>query len=150
MKQKLTAILRNICDYEINTQPKLLERKIELCEEILPILNVLQPGISRLKGIALYEYFNSMVELTIYNMNEKNISVRDGVVRLLFWNMSFQSKCLHAHCLQDQLVTAEQIAKESLKMLLYEPPSTPEGHLAKNAMLKLKSIRENICLFKKL
>lgn len=35
-------------------------------------------------------------------------------------------------------------------MLLYEPQSTPEGHLAKNAMLKLKSIRENICLFQKL
>lgn len=80
MKQKLTAILRNICDCEMKPQPKILERKISLCEEILPILRVLQPGISRLKGIALYEYFNSMVELTIYQMNEKVISVTEGVV----------------------------------------------------------------------
>lgn len=80
MKQKLTAILRNICDYEITPQPKILERKIILCEEILPILKAIQPGISRLKGIALYEYFNSMVELTIHNMNEKIISIKEGVV----------------------------------------------------------------------
>lgn len=80
LKQKLTAILRNICDYELTPQPKILQRKIMLCEEILPVLNVIQPGISRLKGIALYEYFNSMVELTIHNMNEKNISIKQGVV----------------------------------------------------------------------
>lgn len=80
MKQKLTAILRNICDYEMTPQPKILQRKIMLCEEILPILKVIQPGISRLKGIALYEYFNSMVELTIHNMNEKNVSIKEGVV----------------------------------------------------------------------
>lgn len=80
MKQKLTAILRNICDYEMTPQPKILQRKIILCEEILPILKVIQPGISRLKGIALYEYFNSMVELTIHNMNEKVISIKEGVV----------------------------------------------------------------------
>ncbi|XP_037033809.1 SET domain-containing protein SmydA-8-like isoform X2 [Bradysia coprophila] len=129
MKQKLTAILRSFCDHEPTPQPKILQRKIMLCEEILPILRVIQPGISRLTGIALYEYFNSMVELTIYNMNEKNISIQEGV---------------------DELVRAETFAKESLKMLLYEPKSTPEGHLAKSAMLKLKSIRENICLFRKL
>lgn len=82
MKQKLTAILRNICDCEINPQPKILQRKITLCEEILPILRTIQPGISRLKGIALYEYFNSMVDLTIYQMNEKTISIQEGVVRL--------------------------------------------------------------------
>ncbi|KAG4068881.1 hypothetical protein HA402_005029 [Bradysia odoriphaga] len=79
MKQKLTAILRSFCDHEPTPQPKILQRKIMLCEEILPILRVIQPGISRLTGIALYEYFNSMVELTIYNMNEKHISIQEGV-----------------------------------------------------------------------
>lgn len=82
MKQKLTAILRSFCDHEMTLQPKILQRKIMLCEEILPILRVIQPGISRLTGIALYEYFNSMVELTMHNMNEKNISIQEGVVNL--------------------------------------------------------------------
>lgn len=80
MKQKLTAILRSFCDLEMTPQPKILQRKIVLCEEILPILRIIQPGISRLTAIALYEYFNSLVELTIYNMNEKNISIQEGVV----------------------------------------------------------------------
>lgn len=51
---------------------------------------------------------------------------------------------------QVKLQATEQLAKESIKMLLYEPKSTPEGHLAKYAMGKLKSIRENINRFKKL
>lgn len=35
-------------------------------------------------------------------------------------------------------------------MLFYEPKSTPEGYLAKIAMLKLKSIRENVRLFQRI
>lgn len=147
MKQKLTAILRNICDHEMTPQPKLLRRKIQLCEEILPILKVLQPGISRLKGIALYEYFNSLVELTIHEMNERKIAIKEGVVNLA--QLRFMVVKIH-HYFKAKLTTAEQLAKDSIKMLLYEPKSTPEGHLAKNAMLKLKSIRENISLFQRI
>lgn len=54
MKQKLAAILRSMSegasslkDEEIR---KLLQRKIELCGEILPVLRILKPGISRLTG----------------------------------------------------------------------------------------------------
>lgn len=56
---------------------------------------------------------------------------------MIFFNCDFQAK----------LAAAEQLAKESIKMLLYEPKSTPEGHLAKMAMIKLKSIREDIKFF---
>lgn len=81
MKQRLAAILRNICDQQMVPQPKLLKRKIEVCEDILPIIRALQPGISRLKAIALYEYFNSMAELTIHEMNGQKLSISDGIVR---------------------------------------------------------------------
>lgn len=80
LKQKLAAILRNICDQERMPQPKLLGRKIELCEDILPIIRTIQPGISRLKAIALYEYFTSMAELTIHEMNDRKISINEGIV----------------------------------------------------------------------
>lgn len=50
MKQKLAAILRNICDTSKELDSNILERKIELCSEMLPILRTLQPGISRLSG----------------------------------------------------------------------------------------------------
>lgn len=80
VKQKLAGVLRSICDQEMNVRPKLLRRKMELCEDIIPILKVIQPGISRLKAIAFYEYFNSMAELTIHEMKEKEISINEGLV----------------------------------------------------------------------
>lgn len=80
MKQKLAAILRNICDQQLLPQPQLLRRKIELCEDILPIIRVTHPGISRLKAIALYEYFNSMADLAIHEMNEQKIENVKGLV----------------------------------------------------------------------
>lgn len=80
MKQRLAAILRNICDQQMVPQLQLLLRKIELCEAILPIIRIIQPGISRLKAIALYEYFNSLAKLTIHEMNDKKLSISDGIV----------------------------------------------------------------------
>lgn len=54
LKQKLAAIIRNILDYNQNINNtelrKLLQRKIEICNDILPIIKILQPGISRLTG----------------------------------------------------------------------------------------------------
>lgn len=51
MKQKLAAILRNICDNSPRPIENVLQRKMELCRDILPVLRVLQPGISRMTGI---------------------------------------------------------------------------------------------------
>lgn len=54
LKQKLAAILRSMCDGAANLSDaqmvQLLERKVELCGELLPVLRVLKPGISRLTG----------------------------------------------------------------------------------------------------
>jgi hypothetical protein len=52
-KQNLAALLRSICMLEDNVkQPpkKYLQRKLELCEELIPILRVVTPGISRFTG----------------------------------------------------------------------------------------------------
>lgn len=50
IKQKLAAILRNICDNSLRPIESVLQRKMELCREILPVLRILQPGISRMTG----------------------------------------------------------------------------------------------------
>lgn len=39
------------------------------------------------------------------------------------------------------LCEAEEIAKESIRMLLYEPLTNPEGMLARQAMRELKEMR---------
>lgn len=87
MKQQLAAMLRNVCDQKMVPQPKLLRRKMELCADILPIIRVIQPGISRLKAIALYEYFRSMAELAIHELNGERVSINDGIV--IRFNLTF-------------------------------------------------------------
>lgn len=65
MKQKLAALIRQA--FESNPKHSngrsLHHRKIEICQELYVLLNVLQPGLSRLRGIALYEQFISFHKL---------------------------------------------------------------------------------------
>lgn len=53
-KQKLAAILRSVCDNSARLRRadelRLLQLKVRLCGELLPVLRTLKPGISRLTG----------------------------------------------------------------------------------------------------
>lgn len=50
IKHLLAGLLRNILNRSTQQLKKLLLRKLEICNEFLPILEILEPGISRLKG----------------------------------------------------------------------------------------------------
>lgn len=84
LKQKLAAVLRNICEGGSVLQPALLRRKIELCKDILSVIGNIQPELSRLKGIALYEYFDPMAELTMLELNDRKISINEAIVKFKF------------------------------------------------------------------
>lgn len=60
----------------------LLERKIELCKEFVPLLDILQPGISRLKAIVLYEQFGPLVQLAKLYHQQKVISDAETLVNI--------------------------------------------------------------------
>ncbi|XP_058128626.1 SET domain-containing protein SmydA-8-like [Anopheles ziemanni] len=124
-KQSLAGELRSLCmSYDTQNVPRqALKRRLELCEEMLTILRVLDPGISRLTGIALYEYQAALVELSRRNHDTGEITTLD---------------------LQTSLKTAESALKEAISMLLFEHPTTPEGHLTKKAMCELKTLREDV------
>ncbi|XP_050094257.1 SET domain-containing protein SmydA-8-like [Anopheles aquasalis] len=124
-KQNLAGELRSMCmSYEPQNMPRnALRRKLELCEEMLQILRVLDPGISRLTGIALYEYHAALVELSRRNHGTGEIKTPE---------------------LQGNLHTAESVLKEAIGMLVFEHPTTPEGQLTKKAMCELKELREYI------
>ncbi|XP_053683976.1 SET domain-containing protein SmydA-8-like [Sabethes cyaneus] len=124
-KQNLAGELRSVClSVEPSNVPKqVLKRKLELCEEILGILRTLEPGISRMVGIALYEYHVASVELSRRNFDTTEIKSRQ---------------------LLDNLLKAENDLKQAISMLLFEHVSTPEGQLAKRAMRELKDLREDI------
>lgn len=98
VKQKLAAILRNICDNSLRPIESVLQRKMELCRDILPVLRALQPGISRMTGkiligfiakynlscfliaIALYEYFSSMLDISQIHVTTKSLTTQQFLV----------------------------------------------------------------------
>ncbi|XP_053679551.1 SET domain-containing protein SmydA-8-like [Anopheles nili] len=122
-KQNLASELRSICMFydPQNVPRQVLKRKLELCQEILQVLRALDSGISRLTGIALYEYHIALVDLSRRNHDIGEIKTSELV---------------------ENLHTAEGILKEAISMLIFEHPTTPEGNLTKKAMCELKELRE--------
>lgn len=53
IKQTLVALYR-----DLDPLKKILQRKIELCQDLLPVLAIIEPGISRLKGKFLFPFFS--------------------------------------------------------------------------------------------
>lgn len=126
-KQCVAGILRDIHDknsVDGTVTPKnIMLRKIELCNELLPILRVLTPGISRLTSVALYEKQISIIELAEFD---------------------FESNKLKPDELLKRLQESEMILKEAISMLVYEAKTTPEGRLTQRCLLELKELRIHI------
>ncbi|KAG8310407.1 hypothetical protein J6590_064435 [Homalodisca vitripennis] len=106
VKQSIVAAYRDLEPTRGN-----LQRKVELCRELLPVLRLIEPGISRLRGITLYELHVALVTLA------------------------------QEHGESQLLQEAEEILKEAVSLLLYEPTLSPEGELARQAMAELKSLK---------
>lgn len=65
LKQNIATILRGILMNPMCKPGKeVLERRLDLCEEILPVVKSVIPGYSKLYAIALYEYLLSFLELS--------------------------------------------------------------------------------------
>ncbi|XP_054268705.1 SET domain-containing protein SmydA-8 [Macrosteles quadrilineatus] len=101
----------------------LLERKIELCRQVLATADVVKPGLNRFRGLILYELH---VPLMLYNRNryeygeikkEEFKKIMDEVVRIL---------------------------EEALRILSLEDPSTPEGMIAVAGAESLAQLKESI------
>ncbi|KDR18205.1 Protein msta, isoform A, partial [Zootermopsis nevadensis] len=123
LKQALVATYRDMILQQPNPSRKILNRKIELCRDMLPVLQVVEPGISRLQGIALYELQNPIVMLAMREMDTGDTSSKDTLKRLR---------------------EAEGYLREAVTQLLYEPTHSPEGQLTRVAMQDLKNLRYNI------
>lgn len=115
MKQKLAAIIRHMSatayDNSINSihpanqrnrtlspLENLLQRKINLCNEFIPLLHILQPGISRMKAIALYEQFVPLVQLARLHHQQKIISDAEYLVNIIIIILHLFVICMcHTH-----------------------------------------------------
>jgi hypothetical protein len=58
VKQALVAAYRDMIIRQPNPTRNILNRKTELCQDMLPVLQVVEPGISRLRGITFPSSLN--------------------------------------------------------------------------------------------
>lgn len=124
LKQNVCAILRKlIMNPAFNPNVELLQRKAQLCGEILDVLKIVQPGISRMKAIALQEYAMPTADIARMNFDTEKIT-KDELKKIL-------EKC-------------QKDLKDAARMLFFEPVDSPEGQLARNIMMDLKELQEEI------
>ncbi|XP_011703428.1 PREDICTED: protein msta, isoform B-like isoform X3 [Wasmannia auropunctata] len=121
IKKLLTACRKEITSP--NPQKKVVQKMLDTCKEVYNVLDIVEPGISRLKGIMLYEMHLPIIILANRSYSAREIS-------------STQLAC--------QLEEARDLLKKALTMLLLEPPTTPEGKLAKRALEELRTLNQNI------
>ncbi|XP_068980216.1 SET domain-containing protein SmydA-8-like [Bombus flavifrons] len=122
LKQKLLAAYRKEVATP-NPQKKIMQKMSDVCKEMYDMLEIIEPGISRLKGIMLYEMHLPLVLLA---------------------NRAYSAREISSNELASRLEEAGSLLKKSLTMLLLEPVDTPEGKLAKRALQELKALNQNI------
>ncbi|XP_069699600.1 SET domain-containing protein SmydA-8 [Periplaneta americana] len=101
----------------------LLERKVELCKDILSVADVIEPGLSRLRGMTLYELHAPV---------------------MLFARSQWRYKEIDDKKLRVRLEEAEKYLKEAVDILKHEHPSTPEGMISAVGEQSIQQLRESI------
>ncbi|XP_014206919.1 protein msta-like [Copidosoma floridanum] len=107
----------------VNPQKKLLGRMVQLGREVLAVLEIVEPGLSRLKGIVLYELHLPMTILA---------------------NRAYAAREITAPELVSRLEEARDLLRRALGMLLLEPVMTPEGQLARRALREMKVLARSV------
>lgn len=145
MKQKLASLIRQTLENvaELSNTNELHCRKLEICRELNLLMNVLQPGLSRLRGIVLYEQFTSLYKLSKLNAEKGEIKNVEYFVSRFWFRIVFlfRPSTIAVAFLQEKLGEAEAIVVDAIKILIYEPIDNPEGLLARRAMTELKQLR---------
>ncbi|XP_034473188.1 SET domain-containing protein SmydA-8 [Drosophila innubila] len=120
LRQLLIEMYGRVKGYEmVQLTDHLLERKAELCREVLRILNVFEPGLSRTRAMNLYELHVPLVLLA---------------------KSGFIASRLNGGELRGRLVEAIDLLKECVEILQNEDHSSQEGILcgvAKQALQQL-------------
>ncbi|KAK9893097.1 hypothetical protein WA026_023770 [Henosepilachna vigintioctopunctata] len=110
--------------YTIEDLPDLiLERKTELCYQLLDVLNVVEPGHSRIRGITLYELHSPL---------------------LILARNQYSAGVFNKELLRKKLVEAIGILGESAEILKNEPLSTLEGQLGQVAQQAHEQLLHNL------
>ncbi|XP_061386995.1 SET domain-containing protein SmydA-8 [Musca vetustissima] len=127
LKQNLIEMYGRVQGYEMVELPDvLLERKEEICRQVLRVLNVFEPGLSRTKATILYELHVPIVLLA---------------------KSGFIAGVLGGDKLKEKLEEAIAVLKECVETLQHEDQQSHEGVLglvAKQAMEQLMQSVEGL------
>lgn len=118
LKQNMVSLYSKLPPTKSN-----LNRKIDLCGRLMSVISKLEPGISRVGALTMYELQSAIVDISHKQYRDQELDEEGLVV---------------------ELQTAEKILKDSVKYLLYEPPKSPEGRMAQMALHELKMLRGSI------
>lgn len=145
LKQNIATILRSILMNPMCKPSKeVLQRRLDLCEEILPVVKRVIPGYSKLYAIALYEYLLSFLELTELDFRCKEIPKDIYCVSKCFM---YNKEILFLNLfilIQKKLQLAKEIALQTKELLSFEPANSPEGHLVRRISIQQEQIEESL------
>ena len=126
LKQFIVSGLGRLPGYEMeNLKESDHKQKIILCQEVLDVLDIVEPCVNLGRGLMMFELHSSLVMVS---------------------NMEFEKK-RNAGQLLCRLLEAEKYLREAEKIVKLEPPSSPYGHLAatiKSNMADLSSYIESV------
>ncbi|CAH1406319.1 unnamed protein product [Nezara viridula] len=110
--------------YSLDMLPDLLlERKSKFCKDLLDILNIVEPGLTRIRGLTLFEYH---------------------IGCLLYTKSRYQHGEFNKDALKERIHSVVDILKECHQILSLEPEGTPEAMLAASALQSINQLIESV------
>lgn len=124
IRHSLAQMYGRVDEYLLDDLPDVvLEHKIDICRLLLQVLDVIEPGYSRIRGMTLYELHAPLLFIA---KTQWNAGVIDEAA------------------LKSKMTEAANILKESATILCLEPPDTPEGQIGLVAKESLAQLDQSI------
>ncbi|RZF47251.1 hypothetical protein LSTR_LSTR004960 [Laodelphax striatellus] len=128
LRHCLVQLYGRVPGYTFDDLPDiLLEHKIELCERILEVANVIEPGYSRLRGLILYELHVPM---------------------MLFARARFEYGEINKETFCSKMDQVIKILEEATNILILEDPSTSEGAIGLMGQQSLEQLTSSLAVVK--
>lgn len=106
-----------------------MNRKVQCCTDVLKVIDIIDPGISRLRGLTKYELHAPL---------------------LIKANRDFQLRLLTRDHFLQQLQTALRLLQEAAYCLHFEPDSSHEGEVCKISRASVTELQQWIATVKQL
>ncbi|XP_058795738.1 LOW QUALITY PROTEIN: SET domain-containing protein SmydA-8-like [Phymastichus coffea] len=123
-KYSLCQLYGRVEQYLLEDLPDIvLEHKVDMCRQLLQVLDIVEPGMSRSRGIILYELHAPLLFIARSQWTASTID-----------NAALKSK----------MIEAMAILKQAADILSLEPKGTPEAEIAEGAKQAMAQLQTSI------